>query len=164
MDAMSRFELLSAFTLLAACSPTKDPRCNIDNCRKQADCRVAFNAEPSLWSCYRAGLQAPSNYDFSRDCPAACDAQEGGATLDCIANKPSCVGLNDEEKMNTVTSCMGSSPFSPPSSASSGQCTKTCDDERDKCDQACPTTDFNTCADCNRGCGLTWASCTKKCH
>lgn len=166
---MFRFSmLLVAVVAGAACSPRRgepDARCNVENCRKLHECRVAFGAEPDFRVCFNAGLAVPSGYDFDVDCPAACEAQAGGRFIECVAQQPACSGLSSSAMLDTVTSCQSSSSagFSTGQGGDGSGCEAACDSARVTCENACPTSDFQSCSDCARGCATTFGDCEAQC-
>ncbi len=156
----------------AACSQKRgepDARCSVENCRKLHECRAFFSAEPDCRVCFNAGLVVPSGYDFAVDCPAACEAQNGGRVVECVAQQPACFGLSSSAMLDTVTSCQSSlaGGFSSGQSGSDAgdrnSCEAACDLARVTCENACPTSDFQSCSDCARGCATTFGDCEAQC-
>lgn len=142
-----------------------DARCNIENCRAVSDCRVAFLGEPDSRACFRAGLSPDAGFDFLAYCPAACNAQQGGALAQCATDSAMCITWDagtilPQVLINECTSRGISGPGGP---AVEPACESACFAAREKCESACPTTDFKTCIECAAVCGLEVVRCVDAC-
>ena len=152
----SSLALLACLASLASCA--KDSRCSLDNCKTAFTvCQEQLAAEPSYSVCVdKAGLPA-TDFDVSSYCPDACEADQGGGILACLAdNKATCAtGLGGRSQAALV--CADATW--PLESTCVDRCTK----DRVSCDHACPGTDFRACMDCSARCGLELARCKQAC-
>lgn len=151
---------VGALLWFAACS---DPRCSVANCQVLHDCFLSFEDEPQEPQlCGDAGTKAA----LLTYCAQACDAQNVGAFLGCVATNfgSSCPlpdgGFPTENEI--LDACAPGIPDGGPACGPKCQaCNNMCDSDNQLCNETCP--DAGVCLDCEDQCSHLTESCLQTC-
>lgn len=132
------------------------------------DCRVLV-AGPSFTACLNAHLEPPASFSWNEESVKSCSAQGEGALIACMAARSSeCRasdgGVDQAGLSALISSCSRSSVFAT-SHSTSEKAFLAC---QDQCDRAlrtcsCPTTDWASCASCDRSCFQQFDQCIERC-
>lgn len=150
---------LALVGLCLAAAGCSDARCSAANCRKLYDpCHLAFAAEPNVRGCLDVDGGVPTEFDFVRYCPGACDAMADGEFAQCVADNATSCGDGGVARASVVNACLIGS-----ASREAG-CAAKCDDARATCEQRCTKDSFQACVDCAAACGVVWGRCNRPCR
>lgn len=154
-----RWTLVPAALCLAAAAGCSDARCSLANCRKMYDpCQIAFAAEPDARACRDVDGGVPTEFDFVRYCPAACNAMANGELAQCVADNATACGDGGVARASVVNACFYGS------ASRDAVCGANCDSDRASCQHQCTQDSFQACMDCAAGCGVAWGTCNQRCR
>lgn len=128
-------------------------------------CRVEPAFSPTFRVCREAGLVMPPAFDVIQSRVAVCDATGSGAFYACLAREcaPDGGRVTFSEVETFSARCRAGPQSSPPSPAVASTCASGCGERAVICRNACPTSDWNSCADCDARCSEEEVRCDARC-
>jgi len=138
-----------------------DPRCNQTNCEALAACPAVLEGTPR--DPYRCGsFLSPAEY--VEYCEEACQANDAGALLQCVATSfgSNCL-LSDGGRatFNDVTAACDGDGGTPACGTNCMSCRLSCNRIWANCNLACP--DAGVCFDCEYQCSQAFVGCNSGC-
>lgn len=121
-------------------------------------CRVEVVGAPTYRVCHDAHLVPTPGFSVLPHQVDACTRQGAGTLIACLsARSATCAADGGLEQ--ALAQC---SSFSSPTEQNV-VCDEACRTKRDTCEHSCPTSDWNSCADCDARCSTQFIDCSERC-